>query len=275
MKSAEYRYTTESWAKWPLVFAAVIFGVLGAQTASKIWMTDYWEEWTRIGFGAMAAAITVFLSAYRIRKAFFSRMMGSMATWRQSHLYLGLLTALLIMSHTNFRVHGEFGIMMIIIFCFVVISGIVGEIIYRTIPVWLSKQGIDALELDSQRREAEEVLTLADEIVEGSSPEFKEYYGKKIRKYFARNYLPSYYLFNTEKEVIQRRQILFESLTKGVPHGDKTYLRNLEILYMERDKMDYRWSRLRILRWWHIIHVPANVALLAAVFLHILSIAYF
>jgi hypothetical protein len=266
---------TGVYIRWPIVFVALLAALSGAHIALKTWAPEYLREWGRLGFGAMAAAILFFLSLYKIRKMILSVKLGSMEGWRQSHLYLGMICAALIMMHTNFNVHGDFGVLLIILFLFIIFSGVVGEILYRTVPVWLSKQGTDAQELDSKRKKPAEYLAQADDASAKASLEFRAFYGARIRPLFAAAPPSAAYLLMTAGEVAQRRKGMFHTLSSEGPATGKLALKSLEDIYAERDVIEFRWSRLMALRWWSMVHVPATSALLTAVILHLLAVAYF
>jgi len=232
-------------------------------------------EWTRLAYGALAAVIMLLLASFSLRKMVFTRRIGTMEGWRKSHLYLGLFCVALVFMHTNFTVYGNFGILMVLLLLLVILSGLMGELMFRTIPVWLSKQGTDAVELDEKRKQPGEYLTMADEIVEKASEEFKNFYGVRIRRQFASRPIPMKYMWLTEKDIIARRKRQFSLWASRGPSTDRLALSHLENLYAERDKMEFKYARLQVLRMWNNAHVPATAALLTALLAHLWSISYY
>lgn len=273
-RSAESKATALS-AKWPLVFFVLLIVSFLVHAGVRMWGSLFMVEWARIGYGALASVIMLILTSYSLRKIVFTRKMGSMEGWRKTHLYLGLFCVALIFMHTNFKVYGNFGLLMIILFSLVILSGMMGELMYKTIPVWLSKQGSDAMELDEKLKKPGEYLTTADEIAEKATNEFKVFYGQSIRSLFAKRIFPPKYLFMSQSDVIASRKKLFNHLASQGPPKDRMALSSLEALYAERDKVQFKYARLQVMRIWSNAHVPATAALLTAMLAHIWAVSYY
>ena len=261
--------------RWPVIFLFSLAALSAAHGALVALAGEEIREWGRIAFGVLAAVLVLFLSAYRVRKAALTVKLGSMEGWRQSHLYLGMICVALLLMHTNFKVYGNFGLLVAILVFFIIFSGMVGEILYRTVPVWLSKQGSSAQELELKRKSAAEYLTLADDATARASGEFLAFYGSRIRPLFATPPRPAVLMLMTERELAQRRKGIFDAFYAEGPATGRLALKNLEDIFTERDLVEFRWSKLLALRWWSMIHVPANAALVAALALHLLAVAYF
>ena len=262
-------------ARWPLLFIVLLFLSFGFHAGMRFWGEESAIEWSRLAYGALAAIIMLFLSSFSLRKMIVTRKLGTMEGWRKSHLYLGLFSMALVFMHTNFAVYGDFGLLLLLLLFLVVLSGMMGELMYRTIPVWLSKQGADAMELDEKRKRPGEYLTLADEIADKTSDEFRNYYGMRIRRLFARRSIPLKYMWLTESDVVARRKKLFSALASKGPSRDRLALSHLESLYADRDKVEFKYARLLVLRMWNNAHVPATAALLTALLAHLWSISYY
>jgi len=262
-------------AKWPTILAVCLTVSLAAHMSAKYWASETVAEWIRITFGAMAAAIMLFLTLYSVRRMVLSRKLGSMEGWRRTHLYLGILCVALILMHTNFKVYGQFGVIMVALFFLVIFSGLLGELMYRTVPMWLSKQGSDALELDAKRKQASYYLMAADEIAERASEEFQIFYSAKIRVLFANEVSHMGYLMMTEEDVHLRRKRLFGAMASEVSVQEKLTLKSMENLFKERDTIEFKYSRLLAMRWWFTAHAPATAALITALALHIWSVIYY
>ncbi len=262
-------------AWWSFVYILIALSILGLYAVEKKWASVALAENIHLTFGILSAILILTLSAYRLRKMVYKRLIGSMNGWRQTHIYLGLLCALTVLVHTDFNVDGIFAIVITAIFTIVTISGIAGSILYKTIPVWLAKQGGSILEMDNQRKAPAEYLTEAERLAGKASSEFKEYYEENIKRRFTRiSFIPIYW-FRDEKDVGKGVKEIFEELYEGTPAQDRYTLKSLENLYLEREKTEFRWARRESLRWWLLVHVPANVALLAGLVAHVAAVLYY
>ena len=275
MKTVQETRTNPLRAKWPAIFFVLVVTVLTLAIISENWLSSESMEIVRLALGFVGAGIILFLSTFRIRRLVYTKKIGSMDGWRQAHLYLGLLCAFIILIHSEFRVTGPFGIIMAVLFIFSVATGILGSVLYRVVPVWLSKHGVDALEMDKRRKDPSEYIKDAEAIIENSSKEFVEYFNNQVRPRFV--YSPSAlsYLLRDETDITNARKKIFDQLKLDAPKLEKQTVVILENLYSERDAMEYKWARLQTLRWWILIHAPATAALLATIVFHIASVFYY
>jgi len=113
-------------------------------------------------FGSAALAIMCFLVALSLKRRVPHWRLGSAATWMRAHIWLGLLTPLLVALHGAFKLGGPMTTGLCIVLGIVTLSGIVGLALQQTLPAMLRhsvRQETVAQQLD---RELQALITLAE-----------------------------------------------------------------------------------------------------------------
>jgi hypothetical protein len=89
-------------------------------------------------YGSLGLAAVVVLLYFGVRKRSYRSTWGTLEDWLQSHIYLGLLAAVLILFHTGFRFQDQVAVAAFVVLLAVVGSGVAGALLYATVPRRLS-----------------------------------------------------------------------------------------------------------------------------------------
>lgn len=262
-------------SRWPLLFLIILAFILGSYYLYMQCTNPSDRVTFRVVYGILGITSTLFLSLYLIRKKTYRYRFGSTQSWLQAHTYIGIISFVLIFMHSGFHLTGTFTIFLLILFLLVVISGIVGSLIYKTIPLSLAKHGRDVKPKHEVTNNIENYLREADSLVSNTSNEFREIYQKRIRPFFQSKRTKWEYLFMEEKELINKRRNMIESYRNMVPKQDIYDLSILSSILIEKEKLSFMWAKTKIQGAWLNFHLPLTTALLTAVMFHIWSILYY
>ena len=262
-------------SKWPLIFSAIAIPL----ALSYIFYLKDFDLFSRttLGrfYGVAALLVIIYLASYRLRKSIYTIRLGPLQTWVQAHVYFGVLLIALLFLHMGYRFSGLFSGLLFVLTLLVVISGIVGTLIYRNIPLSLSKHGKEILTGDETVKRLEAYIEEADKVVSDAPAELMKVYSENIRPRFELNGVGWGYLFREERQLIMDSRALFDIIKESAPaHFDYDFDRLCSI-YIEREKLYFKWMKVRALRGWRSLHIPLASATLTAAAVHIISIIYY
>jgi len=261
--------------KWPLLFAALTIslvvshyffvrqGAAGAgSTAGVFW-------------GVSSLALAFVLAGYRIRRSLHGLKLGSMSGWLQAHIYLGILCAVLVFMHSGFRFTGIFSGFLLCLFLLVVVSGVVGALLYRTIPFFMARHSNVSFAHEDVMRRLDELLEEADGLAHEASGGFFNIYKSRIRPLIKSKSPRWRYMFMDEMEVIGKCEQYLEHVARQTGSKEIYCLNMICSLYIEKEKLIYKWGKALLLCGWLNFHVPLTMAMLTAAIFHVVSIMYY
>jgi hypothetical protein len=91
-------------------------------------------SWPGLFYGAAGLALMIYAGLLGARRKASTRRIGRASTWLKGHLWLGLLSYVLILFHSGFRWGGPLTFTLMILFTLVVLSGIYGVALQHTVP---------------------------------------------------------------------------------------------------------------------------------------------
>jgi hypothetical protein len=228
-----------------------------------------------LAYGILGFASVLFLLLYIVRKRVYRFHIGSTYSWLQAHSYIGILSLVIICMHSRFSITGTYSIFLVIFFLVVVISGIVGSLIYSIIPLQLTKYGREVKTNEDIIKDMKNCLKVADRMVENTSGEFKSVYKKKIRPFIRSKRTRWEYWILKENELLSKRRDMIEKY-KNVNTGQDMYeLDMLSSLLAEKEKLSFMLAKIKLQSIWLSFHLPLTTALLMAILIHVWSILYF
>jgi hypothetical protein len=201
----------------------------------------------------------------------------------RGHLWLGLLSLLLILFHAGFVFRGPLTLILMLLFFIVIGSGILGaaiqhyvpslmtsrvplETIYEEIPHVRAQLREEADQLAASicgPLEAEESQTVLVEIEHDDRERFREVYLNKVRPYLADPEIQ-----DAELADPLRSGETFEALRRLLAPTTHGVLDDLENICEEEQQLS---RQIRIYRWlhaWLLVHVPLSIALLVLGAIH-------
>ena len=197
----------------------------------------------------------------------------SLKAWTSAHVYLGLALIVVGTLHTGFQIGWNVHTLAYVLMLLVILSGIYGVVVYAKLPETLSEnrkemtrgQMLDALTaLDRQLETAAQPLDRVQSDLVISALEQDVFYGGALGR-----------LFGFYPGCATSRAL------KSFPaHGsaDDAEERVQTLLTKRADQLGQIRRHLRIralLEVWLFIHIPATIALLAALFAHVVSVFYY
>ncbi|QYU70900.1 hypothetical protein J4558_12650 [Leptolyngbya sp. 15MV] len=229
--------------------------------------------WYGYTLGTIGLLLIVWLSLLGVRKRRMTEGRWSLKAWTSAHVYLGLSLIVIGTLHTGFQlgwnVHTlAWGLMMLVI-----LSGIYGVIAYATLPVSLSNnaremtraQMVEALEgtdrqLDAaaqplERQRADLVIAALEEDV------FRAGVWSRLTGHYPRC----------------RTTRALNNFGIGMT-PDETEDKVRTLLGRRKSQLDQIRRHMKIrarLEVWLYLHIPATIALLAALTAHVVSVFYY
>ena len=94
--------------------------------------------WLGYTLGSLALALIVWLTALGIRKRSYGSTLGTVQGWVSAHVYLGLALFVVATLHTGFQFGANIHTLAYALMCVVILSGVVGVILYVRLPRELS-----------------------------------------------------------------------------------------------------------------------------------------
>lgn len=233
-------------------------------------------SWYGYTLGTVGVGLIIWLSLLGIRKRKITTGAWSLKAWTSAHVYLGLSLIVIGTLHTGFQfgwnVHTlAYGLMMLVI-----ITGIYGVAVYATLPSRLSagrgemtrQQMIEALTaIDRQLEAAAQPLGRARSDLVIAALEQDVFHGGAWGR------LTGSYPACATRLALQRldRADGGEATPDEVARVHALLTRRAEQLAQIR-----RVLRIRaLIEVWLFIHIPATIALLAALTAHVVSVFYY
>jgi hypothetical protein len=244
-------------------------------------------------FGIVGYAMMLYAGLLGARKQVPTWRIGRAQTWMRGHLWLGLLSLLLILYHAGFAFRGPLTLVMMLLFFIVIGSGILGaavqhyvpslmttrvplETIYEEIPHVRAQLRDEADQLATticgplDREASEQSQSVLVEIEHDDRQRFREVYLSKVRPYLANPEPPSAELADP-----LRSSETFEALRRLLAPPIHSVLNDLENICEEEQQLS---RQIRIYRWlhaWLLVHVPLSIALLVLGAIHaIMALRY-
>jgi hypothetical protein len=229
-------------------------------------------SWYGYILGTIGALLILWLTALGIRKRAMTPGSWSLKAWTSAHVYLGLSLIVIGTLHTGFQFGWNVHTLAYALMMLVILSGIFGIAVYAALPAALSTnrdemtegQMLEALRaLDRQLHDAAQPLTqnMAD-VVQGALDE--DAFGGSVWNRLTGTYPRC----ATSEALAEVRRVTGPRANLG---GDPLLERKQAMLGKLRRHLKLR----ALLEVWLYVHVPATVALLAALTAHIVSVFFY
>jgi hypothetical protein len=230
-------------------------------------------------FGIVGYALMLYAGLLGARKQVPTWRIGRAQTWMRGHLWLGLLSLLLILFHGGFAFRGPLTLVLMLLFFIVIGSGILGAAMQHYVPAFMtSRVPLETIyeeiphvraqlcaeadhlatticgPLDQTAEPSQSVLV---EIEHDDRERFREVYLRKVRPYLAHPEISG-----TELSDPLLRSQTFEALRRLLAEPVHGVLDDLENICEEEQQLN---RQIRIYRWlhaWLLVHVPLSIALL-------------
>ncbi len=248
-------------------------------------------------YGIAGFLFMLFVGLLGLRKKFPVWRVGRAQSWMRGHLWLGLLSFPLILFHGGFHFGGTLTRMLMWLFVFVWVSGILGAALQHFMPrVQTTQLPMETIyeQIDRVRGQlAEEAAQLVDEtcsaldgevsrasdrqramsasagtqggLTVASGLQANQQVGAQLRKFLDDEMLP--YLERAGTHAMNlgkatQAQRMFQQFRVLLPPELHSNLEDLENICEEKRQLDKQCRLHKILHGWLLVHIPLSYALL-------------
>ncbi len=241
-------------------------------------------SWYGYTLGTIGLLLIVWLSLLGIRKRNISEGRWSLKAWTSAHIYLGLALTIIGTLHTGFQIGWNVHTLAYFLMLLVIVSGIWGVFAYASLPSALAAEpmlpGSDKPDAPRDRRQTQEsmledVAAIDRQLNVAAQPLGRAqcdlviaalnqdiFYGGAIAR------LTGAYPGCKTKQALQN---IAQSGSEAETSVHDLLARRSEILGLIRRRLRTK----ALLEVWLFFHIPATIALLAALLAHVVSVFYY
>jgi hypothetical protein len=276
-ETAHESFLTHARGRWLKI--AVVISIIAMLAYVLVDQQPRANGGTAIGYtlGTIGALMIIWLSLLGLRKRIITSRPYSLKAWTSAHVYLGLSLIVIATLHTGFQLGWNVHTLAYVLMMFVILSGIYGIIVYARLPEQLSANRNEATQpqmleqiraLDRQLDTAAQPLGKAEADIVRLSLEQTDIGGNLWQRLTGRQ--PD---CGTARARDAVQALVNTQMRSGKPDQRLTQI----LFLLERKDAALAQARRHIkmktqLEIWLYIHVPATIALLAALTAHILSV---
>ncbi|WP_420411343.1 hypothetical protein [Roseibium sp.] len=212
-----------------------------------------------------------------IRKKLVILPFGRTKHWLQLHYYLGLITLVAFLIHTDLRLpNAPAEWVLWLLFCLVAVSGLFGGLVSKVVPKRLEEHdnqiSFENLpSLRAQLAEQAEVLAMSS-LQGGDSRSLAELYVDRLHHFFA---APRNIWAHLRLSDLPLARILGEvdSIQRYLDDTGQARLDEMKSLVKAKNALDFHYAHGSVLKFWLFVHVPQTYAMIVFILVHV-AIAY-
>lgn len=220
--------------------------------------------------------ITIGVSSYMIRKRWRKlHNFGYLKYWLEFHIFMCSVGPILILYHTTFKFGGiiSIGFWSMVL---VVLSGIVGRVIYVQLPRTLQGQPLSRLEIEMKIIEIIEnldietrnlITILLDQI------EFQQNFSRRYQDIplsFRESFLKIFRQLKQTHTISKSVKHSIESISTQNVHQKKALSKIIKkVLKLKTNEILYN-AFENLFKYWHIFHLPFAITMFVLMFIHII-----
>lgn len=259
-------------ALWVFLALALSYGLYA-------WRTDFTHGGSPMGvtYGVLATLSILVLLYFGVRKRSYRSTFGTLEAWLQSHLYLGVLAAVLVLFHTGFRFQDKVAVSAFAVLGAVVVSGVWGALVYTAVPRRLTEVEGDL----TPERMAEQLNQLGrtmSRLATGKSEPFQKVCQGLLAELVPARLAGWKLLVGAGRERKDETAPWAAQLGR-VPASEQEDLRQLLVLARQRRELHQRLLAQQRFRnhldVWLYVHVPLSIALIVLVAAHLVAVFFF
>lgn len=231
-----------------------------------------------LAYGAVGTVVILILMALGVRKRWYSSGLGTLQGWTSAHVYLGLLTLLLIPMHAGFKFRLDVHTLAFALLFLVVVSGIVGVILYRIVPPWLTtyEQKIQADKIDT---ELNRLLAEMRMLARDKSDQFAQVYQAEARRLGSPRHRGWQILLSAARDPLVSKSRELTGIVQRISASEHADFQKLSQLIMQTIQLEHTLTaqmRLRnAMQAWLYVHVPLSLAMMVAIVIHLVTVFYY
>jgi len=231
-----------------------------------------------LAYGIAGFLLILLLAFFGIRKRWYRSTWGTLEQWLQAHIYLGLLVLAVLLFHAGGRFSDAIAVTALVLAVIVVFSGVVGAILYATIPRLLTdvESNLTVDEISDQLNQLGRQMA---RIASAKSPQFQHTYSQLMRQSVP-GWLAGWRLLFSEPRAATRQSTTeWSSLLGSVPKDEAEDLRQMLVLSRQRRelllRLIYQQRYKNVLEAWLYVHVPFTILLLVMSVVHVAAVFYY
>jgi len=231
-----------------------------------------------LAYGIAGFLLILLLAFFGIRKRWYRSTWGTLEQWLQAHIYLGLLVLAVLLFHAGGRFSDAIAVTALVLAVIVVFSGVVGAILYATIPRLLTdvESNLTVDEISDQLNQLGRQMA---RIASAKSPQFQRTYSQLMRQSVP-GWLAGWRLLFSEPRAATRQSTTeWSSLLGSVPKDEAEDLRQMLVLSRQRRelllRLIYQQRYKNVLEAWLYVHVPFTILLLVMSVVHVAAVFYY
>jgi hypothetical protein len=280
--------------KWGLVTVGLAIGSVAAYEWFRRSAPAGLTGGSRVGliYGIGGSALMIYaglLSALRKRPSW--QWLGARQVWLRGHIWLGLLSAVVIFCHSGYHWGGAVERVLWVVLTLTLVTGVFGLALQHFLPRMMTervgcetpydqiphvcmvmRQRADAI-VDEACQPAGTSVTAGDEkgLADHFPRHLHDFYEAEIRPFLSSDAAP-----NSPLSQSMQAEDVFAKLYKRAGFGEQeSVLRQLEILCRERRQLLAQQRLHRWLHGWLYLHIPLSVALLTVGGAHAVMSLYY
>ncbi|MFT5442602.1 MAG: hypothetical protein ACI8W3_001646 [Myxococcota bacterium] len=236
---------------------------------ASIRATPFWSGWTLF-------AVIVSLAGFNARKKLPFIPLGKASSWMQFHLYAGIFSIFVYLAHAGPKLpSGTLEASLCLLFVSIALSGVVGAVVSRVVPVGLTTRGEPVLfeRIASLRMVLhEEVEALVVEAArEHQTTTISDFYKENLDGFFRGPQNLVFHLMGWSKP-IRELEREFDAMDRYLNEREREVVLLIRERTRLKDDLDYQWARQLLLKGWLFVHIPLTFSLLILVVLHIVVV---
>lgn len=229
-------------------------------------------------YGAIGTALIGVLMYLGIRRRSYSSHTGTLQGWVSAHVYLGLLTLLVIPLHAGFRFGWDVHTLAFALLVLVVLSGAVGVLLYQIIPSRLTRHETRQ-QADKIDPELTRLLSDMRALVKDKSDVLVQVYQAELEA--SQRRAPSGWslLRGQPRDLLAERSADLAAKASLVRLEDQATFQVLSQLLLKKAQLELsllQQMRFRnALKAWLYVHVPVSIAMVFAVVMHLVVVFWY
>ena len=263
---------------WRRIFFVLLAGTIALYFYSARGEFKHGGSDIGLAFGIAGTALILLLAFFGVRKRWYRSTLGTLEQWLQSHIYLGILAAVILFFHTGGRFEDKVAVATLGLVMIVVASGAVGAVLYVTVPRMLTEVESN-LTVDDISDQLNQLARSMARIASGRSAPFQRIYDELLRQSTPGPLAGWRLLLSRMRNRKQQDPADWARLIALVPREEQEELRQMLVVSRQRKelllRLVYQQRYKNVLESWLYVHVPFTIALLVVAALHIAAVFYY
>lgn len=261
---------------WLWISAATAVGLVIHYVSYQSRTVAYGGSIEGLLYGVAGTGLIAVLMFLGIRRRSYASSMGTLQGWVSAHVYLGLLTLLLIPLHAGFRFGWDVHTLAFVLLAVVVLSGVLGLFLYRTIPGRLTRYEAGQ-QADTIDPEIARLLSDMRALMKNKSDALVQIYKAELATSQSRDSKGwSLLLKGQGGDLLAERSADLAKKVSTIPPSDQATFQVLSQLLLKKTQLEvnllHQMQLRNVLQAWLYVHVPVSIAMVFAVGVHLIAV---